>query len=245
MRSRASTISTRHQHAGSNARDLPRAHGSRPKIQCALRYNMGLRAPWSVNVPVPVPAAIPSRSSNLPMPFLLVPLLLIILVVAWLILLPLTLRQRYRYGRARRRAQGWMLGINAWVMLSSVPGLMVMAWLGTRWSADALRDAVLGLGIGAALGGLGLVLTRFEHIDGRLHYTPNRWLVLALTVLVALRIAMGVWLAWHRMTGDGSDGEAWVQLVDAGGLWGVGGVLLGYAAAYAWGLYRRHAAIVR
>lgn len=179
------------------------------------------------------------------MPLLLVPLLLIILVVAWLILLPLTLRQRYRYGHARRRAQGWMLRINAWVLLSSVPGLLVMAWLGTRWSTDALRDAFLGLWIGAALGGLGLVLTRFEHIDGRLHYTPNRWLVLALTVLVALRIAMGAWLAWHRVTADASDGGAWVQLVDAGGLWGVAGVLLGYAAAYAWGLYRRHAAIIR
>lgn len=176
------------------------------------------------------------------MPFLLVPLLLIILVVAWLVLLPLSLRQRYRYGRARRRAQGWMLRTNAWVMLSSVPGLLAMAWLGTRWSPDALRDAVVGLAIGASLGALGVLLTRFEHIDGRLHYTPNRWLVLTLTVLVAARIAFGVWMAWHRVGGGRGIDSGWIEVVEAGGLWAVGGVLLGYATAYAWGLHRRNAA---
>lgn len=80
------------------------------------------------------------------MPLLLLPLLLLALVVAWFVLLPLSLRQRYRAGRARRRAQGWVLRINAWVLLLSLPGFLAAAWLGTAWSADAPRDAVAGLG---------------------------------------------------------------------------------------------------
>jgi hypothetical protein len=169
----------------------------------------------------------------------MIPLLLLCIAGLWLVLLPLTLRQRYRYGTARRRAYGWVLRVNAWVLLVSVPGLLATAWLGTRWSIDALRDAALGLGLGAMLGVLGLLLTRFEHIDGRLHYTPNRWLVLLLTILVALRIVLGIWLAWHRLNDAGVEGQAWMRLVDAGGLWSVAGVLLGYATAYAWGLSRR------
>lgn len=177
------------------------------------------------------------------MPLLIIPLVFLCIAGLWLLLLPLTLRQRYRYGSARRRAQGWMLRLNAWLLVLSVPGLLLTAWLGTRWSVDALRDALLGLCAGTALGVLGYLLTRFERIEGRLHYTPNRWLVLALTVLIAVRIVMGMWLAWHRATGSGGADQAWVQLIDAGGLWGIAGVLLGYAASYAWGLHRRSAAL--
>lgn len=178
------------------------------------------------------------------MPLVLLPLLLLMLIAALVIVVPLSLHMRYRQGRARRRALRWLLRINAWGMLSSVPVFLAMAWLGSRWSQDAVRDAVVGLMVGTALGVLGLLLTRFERVDGRLHYTPNRWLVLALTWLVALRIVIGAWIAWQRATGDAGADTAWVQVMDAGGLWGVGGVLLGYATAYAWGLHRRRMATV-
>lgn len=179
------------------------------------------------------------------MPLLLIPLLFLGLVLAWLLLLPLILRQRYRSGSARRRAIGWLLRFNAWGALSSLPFFVLAAWLGSRWSADALRDALVGLAIGGAVGAVGLLLTRFESADGRLHYTPNRWLTLGLTALIAVRIAMGMWTAWHRATGTPSAQGSWTQLVEAGGLWAVGGILLGYAVTYAWGLHRRHVVSLR
>ncbi len=178
------------------------------------------------------------------MPFLLLPLVVLTLVAALVIVVPLSLHMRYRQGRARRRALGWLLRINAWGLLTSVPLFLAMAWLGSRWSEDAVLDAAVGLLLGAALGVLGLLLTRFERVDGRLHYTPNRWLVLVLTWLVAMRLVIGAWTAWRRATGVAGADTGWVQAIDAGGLWAMGGVLLGYATTYAWGLHRRRVATV-
>lgn len=64
--------------------------------------------------------------------------------------------------------------------------------------------------------------------------TPNRWLVLGVSLLLAARIALGLWLAWADGTQAGA--IAWLT---RGGLLGVGGVLLGYACATAWGLRDR------
>jgi hypothetical protein len=102
---------------------------------------------------------------------------------------------------------------------------------------DALRDAGLGLLIGVATGIVGVWLTRFERDDKGWIYTPNRWLVLGLTSIVALRILAGIWIAWRHVSGDLS-GEL-VQWLDAGAWTGVAGVLLGYALAYTWGLRAR------
>ena len=54
------------------------------------------------------------------------------------------------------------------------------------------------------LGVLGLALTRWEVAGGRLHYTPNRWLVLSITLVVTCRLAYGMWRSW----------EAWHASVD-------------------------------
>ncbi len=179
------------------------------------------------------------------MPLLILPLLLVFLLAVGLVRVPLSLWQRYRQGHKRRRAFGWLVQLNAWMLLLTLPGFLAAAWLGSIWSADALRDAAIGLLTGALLGLLGLWLTRFERLQGALHYTPNRWLVLALTVLVALRIVLGAWWAWHRASGGQVEASSWQQLMEAGGLWAVGGVLLGYALAYAWGLRHRYLQYLR
>lgn len=167
------------------------------------------------------------------MPLLLfLPLLVAGLFALWVVLLPLTITQRYRHGRARRRVQPWAVRINAWLLVvSTLVFLAVAATIG-YWVDNALRDAAIGLALGAGVGVLGLRLDRFESTPEGLFRTPNRWLLVALSLLLAARVVMGLWLAWS----DGPATGMW-GWVTRGGLLGVGGVLLGYALATAWGLH--------
>lgn len=169
------------------------------------------------------------------MPLLvLVPLLVAGVFALWVLLLPLSIVQRYRHGRARRRVQAWVVGANAWLLLASTPVFFAGAWAVGHWVPWALRDAALGLAAGGVVGLAGLRLDRFEATPEGFFRTPNRWLLLGLSMLLAARIAMGLWLAWS----DVSDGRA-LAWATRGGLLGVAGVLLGYALATAWGLRGR------
>jgi len=166
---------------------------------------------------------------------LLIPVLVIAMVAVWALLLPLALVQRYRSGKARRRAVPWAVRLNGWILLLSAGMFLVSAWLLGFWVDAALRHAVAGLGAGVIVGIAGLWLTRFEHEPRGLHYTPNRWLVLSLTLIVAGRIVYGLLRAWQLWRAG--DHAMWVS--QQGNLLAVGGLLLGYYLAYAWGLRRR------
>lgn len=172
------------------------------------------------------------------MPLLLLfPLLVLALFSLWALLLPFSMWARYASGKARRRAHGWVVRINTWMLTASLPIFMLSAWIGARWMPDAVRDAGVGLLVGCLLGILSLWLTRFEHDNGGFHYTPNRWLVLGLTLLVAARLGAGLWLTWRHLAASGADpAAAWLQ---ARGWMGVAGVLFGYYLAYGWGLRAR------
>lgn len=189
------------------------------------------------------------------MPLLLLPALLLAVVLAWALLLPLALLQRYRRGRARRRMRPWVVRANAWALLASTVLFAGVAWLSEAWIDAALRHAATGLAGGIVLGIVGLWLARFERegADGfvrtgwarppglaapeglRLYCTANRWLVFGLTLLVAARIALGLWQLAHAWGGEAD--AAW--LAGQGGLLAVGGVLLGHYLAFYWGLRRR------
>lgn len=166
---------------------------------------------------------------------LLLPLLVVVLVVLWLLLVPVALWQRYRLGRARRRAVAWVAALNAWSLLASVLTFVFSAWLAGYWVDAALPYAIAGLGAGVLLGLLGLAITRFETTPQGLYYTPNRWLVLALTLVVAARIAYGLFRMEQAWAADAR--AAWLS--EQGSVLAVGGLLLGHYLAYAWGLRRR------
>lgn len=170
------------------------------------------------------------------MPLLLLPLALLALLLLWLLLLPLGLVLRYRRGRARQRGVGWVLGSNAWLLLVSAGLFLASAWGSGHWVPQALAWAAMGLLAGMLLGLVGIWRTRFEITSASFHYTPDRWLVLLLTGVVVVRIALGAWQGLaHLRTSAAAD--AW--LADAGHLFAVGGLLLGYYLAYAWGLRGR------
>lgn len=168
---------------------------------------------------------------------LLLPIGLLLLLAAWLVLLPITLWTRYRSGRARRRAQGWFIGGNAWLLALLLPIFLVTAWIATLWMDDALRDAGLGLLLGIAVGIVGVWLTRFERDAKGLIYTPNRCVVFALTTIVALRVLAGLWMAWGHVSGGVSG--AFGEWLDSGAWMGIAGLFLGYGLAYTWGLRSR------
>ena len=170
---------------------------------------------------------------------LLLPLLVLAVVALWALLLPLSLIQRYRSGRKRRRVAGWAVSVNAWLVLVSVLAFFIGAWMATRWLPEALQLAAAGFGAGIALGVINLLVSRTEVEGGRLHVTPSAALMLVLTLLVAVRIALGIWqlfehgFEWHPIQRE----ERWFLRPDS--LFALGGLLLGHYFAWCWGLRAR------
>ena len=58
---------------------------------------------------------------------------------------------------------------------------------------------------GCLLGFLGLAVTRWEKTATATYYTPNRWLVLLITLAVAARMLYGFWRIWHVWQTSGHD----------------------------------------
>ncbi|KQZ59581.1 MULTISPECIES: hypothetical protein [unclassified Lysobacter] len=170
------------------------------------------------------------------MQLLLIPLLVLAMVLLWALLLPVALIQRYRYGKSRRRAIGWVVALNLFASFVSMLLFFFSAWIAGHWIADAPVYATIGVALGLSLGLVGLALTHFEPGPDALYYTPNRWLVLALTVIVAARLGFGL-LQALRLWGEQAARGAWLSR--QGGLLAVGGMMLGYYLSYALGLRRR------
>ena len=166
------------------------------------------------------------------MPVVLAALLVLLLIVfASVLLIPITLIQRYRAGTARRRARPWLATINAIGIAVSAVLFLAGAAFTTIWIPNAFAHAWGGLVLGMAIGVLGVALTKWDVAAGVLHYTPNRWLVLAITLAVTGRIAYGFWRswqAWQSFAGDAS----WVAASGVAGSLAAGAVILGYYFVY-------------
>lgn len=171
------------------------------------------------------------------MPLLLIPLVILVVLALWLVLLPLSLWQRYRFGKARRRAWPWLVRLNAWLLLLSAVVFIGTMGITNYWWPGAFAYAGAGIAAGAGLGGVGLLLSRFERTPQGLFFTPNAWLILALTIIVAARIAMGfveLWRYWQ-----GRESLSLIPIVDHASLFSVAGLLIGYYLVYTWGLRSR------
>ena len=159
-------------------------------------------------------------------------------LLASIALFPLVLVQRYRSGTSRQLARGWLAAINMVGLALSVVFFLIGAALTSIWVPDALRYTVAGLACGCALGVIGLALTRWEPGSRALHFTPNRWLVLAITLLVTARVLYGFWRGWHSWR-TAVDGGSWLVASGAAGALAAGAVVLGYYLTYWTGVRRR------
>lgn len=175
------------------------------------------------------------------MPLLIVPVLLVLALIA---LIPVSLVQRYRVGTSRQKARGWLAALNlAGLTLSAVLFLMSAA-ITTIWVPDAFLYTAAGLAGGCVLGLVGLRLTRWEPGLDALHYTPNRWLVLGITLVVTVRVFYGFWRGWQSWQA-GVQGQSWFVEAGVAGSMAAGAIVLGYYLAFWIGVrrrFRRHAA---
>ena len=126
-------------------------------------------------------------------PLLVVAIVIVLLVIA---LIPLSIVQRFRRGTAERPARGWVATLNFVAVALSIVLFVGTAYVTSRFVPDILPYTVGGLAIGGLVGACGVALTRWQHVAGRLRYTPNRLLILALTTLVAARVIYGFWRTW-------------------------------------------------
>lgn len=161
---------------------------------------------------------------------LLIPLLVVVLT-------PIALIQRYRAGTARRQARPWLVAVNLVGLMISTTLFLTVAAMTTLWLPAALPASLAGLAGGVLLGGVGLALTRWEVTPTVVHYTPHRWLVLGITLVVSARLLYGLWRSWQAWQGAG-DG-AWLEAAGAEGSLAAGAVVLGYYLAYWSGVRRR------
>jgi hypothetical protein len=169
-----------------------------------------------------------------------VPLILLAaaLLVAPIVLMPLSLVFRYRTGTARRQARSWVATLNLVALSISTSLFLMGAGLTSIWVPHAFSYSLLGLLGGIALGIVGLWVSRWEHAPGSLHYTPNRWLVLGVTLVVTARLLYGFWRGWDTWRQTGGE-TSWIAAFGVAGSMAAGAVVLGYYLSYWMGVRRR------
>lgn len=175
------------------------------------------------------------------MPLLIIPVIVILAVIA---LIPVSLIQRYRMATSRQRARGWLAAVNLAGLVVSAVLFLASAAVTSVWIPNALAYTAAGLAAGCLLGIMGLGLTRWEPAPDSLHFTPNRLLVLGITLVVTARLLYGFWRGLHAWRA-GVEGASWFSESGVAGSMAAGAVVLGYYLAYWFGVRRRFKQIVR
>jgi hypothetical protein len=173
----------------------------------------------------------------------LIPLVaVLLLVIALILVMPLLLFLRYRVGTVRRLGRRWVATLNLVMIVFSAVLFLYVAAITSLWVSDTFKYSLFGLMGGCLLGLLGLGLTRWEQTPQALYYTPNRWLILVITLAVAARLLYGVWRIFHGWRTSGSD-TSWLERAGIAGSLALGAIMLGYYVTYAagvrWRLKRR------
>jgi hypothetical protein len=128
-----------------------------------------------------------------------------------------------------------------WFTIALLPLILVLLLAAGTLHPVAGVATAAGSTIGIGLGALGTRLTRFEATSAGLFYTPNAHLGIALSLLLVLRIAYR--LATQVM-GRGMAPAA-MRPGDSPLTMAILGMLVGYYVAYAIGLLRWRAQVVR
>ncbi len=161
--------------------------------------------------------------------------LLLLLPIVLLALTPIMLIQRYRVGTARRLARPWMVTFGVVMMCGSTVFFLIGSAVTTIWVHDALSGAAAGVAVGSLFGVAGLVLSKWESTPHSLHYTPNRWLVLFISLVVSARLLYGLYRSW-QVARAGFDGTSVVTAFGIPESLAAGGIVIGYYLAYGAGL---------
>lgn len=169
------------------------------------------------------------------MPLLIIAVLFVLLVI---VLIPVGIVQRYRVGTRRQKARGWVAAVNFFGLIVSATLFLVAAAVTNVWVPDVLLYTAAGFAGGVLLGLVGLLLTRWESGLDDLHYTPNRLLVLGLTIVVSARILYGLWRSYESWRA-GLSGGSWFVAAGLAGAMAAGAVVLGYYLTYWFGVRRR------
>jgi hypothetical protein len=172
------------------------------------------------------------------MPLLVVVAVFVAVMLLAILLMPVALVQRYRVGTARRPARGWLALVNVVGLLLSAGLFLAGAAVTSIWVPGAFKYALIGLGIGGVLGLAGLALTRWEMTAQGLYYTPNRLLVLAITLIVAARIGYGFWRGWESWR-LGLETGSWIVASGVAGSLAAGAVVIGYYLTFWAGVRRK------
>ena len=169
------------------------------------------------------------------MPLLLLGVFIVLAIIA---LIPFSLIQRFRMGTMRRRAIGWIIALNAAGTFISTLLFLASAALTSHWVPGTLTYTAAGLAAGSLTGAIGLALTRWEVAAGRLYYTPNRWLVLAITLLVAGRVFYGFYRSYEAWQAT-LDHMTWVAVSGVATSMSAGAIVLGYYLVFWIGVRRK------
>lgn len=172
------------------------------------------------------------------MPILALVLLIVAILIAGILLLPFSLIQRYRVGTRRQQARGWVIVLNLFGIGMSSAMFLAGAAMSNIWIPNAFRYSALGFLCGSLLGLFGLGLTRWEPSTRALHFTPNRWLVLAITLTITGRILYSFWRTWQTWEGVANRDE-WLVTWGVAEALSAGGIVLGYYLTYWFGVRRR------
>lgn len=160
------------------------------------------------------------------------------MIALFILSIPFSIVQRYRMGTARRSARGWVIMFNLALISLSAAIYTGAAAITNMWVPSAFIYSLAGLAGGGLLGLLGLAMTRWEKTSPALYFTPNRWLILVITLAVAARLFYGLGRAWQAWN-TSRPISAWANEAGIAGSLAVGGIVLGYYLIYFAGVLQR------